>query len=158
MELSQVSTETLTQPVKQTLYNTANSNSQLQQLDSLQFIARTRRSVPAPSHRRLSGTERNHDDEMDVYLTEEFVPRLPVKHLAATPKFLFSLERKRLRIRSGISSKNNMGSEMQRTFFRSDKPRKSAKCVDRCKHTHEVHSAKTPQWCIVPPVIVRERA
>jgi len=158
MEVSQPSNETLTQPVRQTLYNSSSNHSQLQHLDNLQFVARKRRSLPGVGQKRMAVTDRPTELEAEAYLNSEFVPRLPAKHLAAAPKFLFSLERKRLRIRNGISSKNNMGSDMQRTFFKGDKPRKSTKCVDRCKHTHEVHNAKTPQWCIVPPVIVRERA
>lgn len=48
-----------------------------------------------------------------------------------------------------------MGSRAQRSEFRSLKPRVSVKEHERCRHTHEVHTAKSPQWCIIPPVIKR---
>lgn len=160
MEDSHLSNETLTQPVRQTLYNSRSNQAQLDHIENMRFITKPRKSLPGQNSKRLPHTERTPStlQAVDMYFNAEFVPRLPAKHLAAAPKFLFSLERKRLRIRNGISNKQTMGSDMQRTFFKAEKPRKSAKLVDRCKHTHEVHSAKTPQWCIVPPVIIKERA
>jgi hypothetical protein len=83
---------------------------------------------------------------------------MPARHLAATPKFLFSLERKRLRIRNGINAKNNLGSEMQRTFFKSDRSRKPQQSIDRCKHTHQIYNTKTSQCGIIPPLILKKRA
>lgn len=75
-----------------------------QNLDNVQFVVKKPVKQPSATTRPLSSTE--------LYLNDEFIPRMPAKHLADAPKFLFSLERKRLRIKNGSLSKNIFGAHL----------------------------------------------
>jgi len=66
MEVSQLSGDALTQPVRQTLYNSTNNHSELQYLDNMQFVAKKRRSLPGGSRKHIPVNERP-SEEAETY-------------------------------------------------------------------------------------------